>query len=116
MVTAAPSKRPPARVARGKRRNLREAAKKTVALTDVDKALDEARDAVKANDLFRAVKLCHTVLEADGKNARAYRTLGIVYSLLGATPQACEAYRRYLLVAPHANDKARVWAIIEKCP
>ena len=58
---------------------------------------------------------CQAVLAADPRNALAYRHLGIAYSKLGAKPQACESYRRYLRFAANPPDRPQIEALLRAC-
>ena len=92
--------------------------KKTPRLSarESSKLLDDAAALIKAHDLMGAIRICHDVLHAQPKNGRAYRTLGVAYALMGSTGHACEAYRRYLKLAPGAADREAVLEILKGCP
>ncbi len=66
-------------------------------------------------DYKQVLAACREVVTLDPKNAPAYRHLGVAYSMLGAKPQACESYRRYLRFAGSAPDKDRVEQILKGC-
>jgi outer membrane biosynthesis protein TonB len=77
--------------------------------------LAEIRKLIGAGDYRQVVVMCTDILKVDPRNAQAYRSLGIAYSGLGAKPQACESYRRYLRLAGNPPDKAQIENILAAC-
>jgi len=77
--------------------------------------LDDAAALIKAHDLNAAVGLCQEVLRSQPKSSRAFKTLGLAYALMGSSTQACEAYRRYLKLAPWAADRETVLEFLNGC-
>src|SRR5208283_2643972 len=70
--------------------------------------LSTANRLVQQNEFRKAIDVCLEVLQKDPGSAQAYRTLGIAYGSLGGKTQSCEAYRRYLHLAPAASDRAQI--------
>ena len=77
--------------------------------------LAQVRKLLGAADHRGVIVACTEILQQDPRNAFAYRSLGIAYSSLGARPQACESYRRYLRFAGNPPDKTQIEGIIAAC-
>jgi len=78
------------------------------------KLLDDAVALVKAGDYLGATTLCFEVLRAQPRNARLPHAR-VIYALTGSTSRACEAYRRYVKLAPLAGSR-RVVELVAACP
>ncbi len=70
---------------------------------------------IKRKSFREALNACQQVLKIEPRHALAYRQLGIAYASLGARPQACESYRRYLRFANNPPDRQQVVAILQAC-
>ena len=82
---------------------------------EVAAKLATVRTLLQQGDFRKVLTTCTEILALEPRNAMAYRSLGIAYSSLGAAPQACEAYRRYLRFAPNAQDKPQIEELLAAC-
>ena len=93
-----------------------EPAARRLSSAQVTARLRLAADHVRQGEPLAAVELCRAILRARPYSARTYRALGVAYSRMRADSLACAAYRRYLRLAPHAEDRSEVLTVLESCP
>lgn len=82
---------------------------------DPEAELARAAGLIRAGYTRQAIRVAQNILKRDSQQGRAFRLLGIGYSILGDTRLACEAYRRYLLTTPDAPDRPKVKEILRAC-
>jgi len=82
---------------------------------DLAAKLAQVRKLLAASDHRQVIVVCTEILQLDPRNAAAYRSMGIAYSTLGARPQACESFRRYLRFAGDPPDKAQIEGLLATC-
>ncbi|MBN1961721.1 MAG: tetratricopeptide repeat protein [Deltaproteobacteria bacterium] len=73
------------------------------------------RSSLQQGDYRKVLAICNEILAIEPHNPMAYRSLGIAYSALGASPQSCESFRRYLRYAPKARDKEQIETLLTTC-
>jgi hypothetical protein len=83
---------------------------------DVEAQLARSAQLIKQGYTRHGVQIAHDLLRQDPRNGRAFRLLGIGYTLMNNTRMACESYRRYLMVTPGASDRAKVEELLASCP
>jgi hypothetical protein len=77
------------------------------------RALTQGSQAYTARDYGHAISLFEQALSLDPTLGEAHRALGIVHADLHDEAEAVAHYQKYLEMAPHAKDAARVKKIID---
>jgi Tfp pilus assembly protein PilF len=65
-------------------------------------------------DLGTAEKLLLTCVSKAPRYAKCHRSLGVLYAQLDKPDRSIKHYKKYLTLAPNAQDAARVRALIEQ--
>jgi Flp pilus assembly protein TadD len=100
---------------KGKRRVAAAAPEADPEPIDIEAQLAQAAQLIRAGYTRQAVRMAHAILKADPKQGRAFRLLGIGYTLMQNNRLACESYRRYLQLTPTASDRAKVEELLQAC-
>jgi len=87
---------------------------------DVDAAfnalLAEGNKAISEQRFSEAIHIYKDALKLRPRASKVYKFLGIAYASQNNPAKACEYYRKYIELAPDADDRAQVEQLISSCP
>ncbi|HUS29143.1 MAG TPA: protein kinase [Kofleriaceae bacterium] len=87
---------------------------KNTAKVDVESAYRQGLQQFARGDTAGALASLRTSLAANPNYAPTWRGLGLVFEKMGETQQARAAYKRYLQLAPGANDSEQIKGRLER--